>query len=186
VVEKTMLNRFDKIFLIDINPGNDEITKEIVMGRLSRIVKNASIYQNIVIVSHSNLVLLKKLVSDIGIKIGFIISDNGARVYSITEDRIIFESVIKPEDVLAATHFAIMEGSLVLASGSAREYAYSVNLLNALALNKKHYVPLPYTNDYGKFSKFIISTNIHSILVFQKERKNMLAVNERFSVVVND
>jgi hydroxymethylpyrimidine pyrophosphatase-like HAD family hydrolase len=181
-----MLNRFDKIFLIDINPGNDEITKEMVMGRLSRIVKNASIYQNIVITSHSNLVLLKKLVNDIGIKIGYIVSDNGARVYSIIEDRVIFETVIKSEDVSAATHFSIMEGSLVLASGSSREYAYSVNLLNALALNKKHYVPLPYTNDYGKFIKFLGSTNIHSLLIFQKERNNMLGVNDRLNVVLND
>jgi hydroxymethylpyrimidine pyrophosphatase-like HAD family hydrolase len=179
-------NRYDKLFIIDINPGNDEITKELVIGRLAKVLKNVAEYQNAVILSHSNLSLLKKMIKDIGLKKGYVVSDNGARIYDIQHDKIIYDSAMTRDEVLAITHYAIMQNSLLLVSGSQREYAYSLNLLNALSLNKKHYLPLPYTNDYNKIAKFIDSTVVHSILIFQKERNHMLKTLERFNRVIKD
>jgi hydroxymethylpyrimidine pyrophosphatase-like HAD family hydrolase len=178
--------RYNKLFVVDINPGNDEVTKDLVIGRLARVLKNVSEYQNTVILSHSNLSLLKKMIKDIGLKKGFIVSDNGARIYDITHDKIIYDSAMNKDEVLAVIHYAIMQSSLVLVSGSQREYAYSLNLINALSLNKRHYLPLPHTNDYNKIVKFIDSTIVHSILVYQRERPRMLKVLEVFGNVAKD
>jgi hydroxymethylpyrimidine pyrophosphatase-like HAD family hydrolase len=179
-------NHFDKIFVMDINPGNDEITKELVIGRFAHIVKNASLYQNIIITGHSTLSLLKHMIKDIDIKHGYIVSDNGARIYSIHQDKIIYDNSMDKEDVLAILHYAIMQNSLVLVSGTQREYAYSLNLLNALSLNKKHYLPLPYTNDYNKLIKFVNSTIVHSVLVFHKDRSEMLKALDEFNAVAKN
>jgi hydroxymethylpyrimidine pyrophosphatase-like HAD family hydrolase len=165
--------KFDKIFIIDINPGNDPISKELVMGKIARVIKNASIYQNIIILSHSNMDLLKKLVKDIGIKNGFIVSDYGARIYDIAHNKMIYENSIGKDDVGAVAHYAMMQNLLVLASSSGKEFAYSLNLLNAAMLAKKHYTPLSFTNDYNKFTKFTNSSTIHSLLIFHKDRSEM-------------
>ncbi|MDR0675163.1 MAG: hypothetical protein LBF36_02775 [Mycoplasmataceae bacterium] len=179
-------NKGDKLFIIDINPGNDEITKDLVIGRLAKVLKNVAEYQNAVILSHSTLSLLKKMIKDIGLKKGFIVSDNGARIYDITQGKVIYDNSMNRDEVLAVVHYAIMQNSLVLISGSQREYAYSLNLINAISLNKKHYLPLPYTNDYNKIIKFVDSTIVHSILVFHKERKHMLKALNSFNAVNKD
>ncbi|MDR3330394.1 MAG: hypothetical protein LBS76_03895 [Mycoplasmataceae bacterium] len=179
-------NGFDKIFVVDINPGNDEITKELVIGRFARVIKNASLYQNIIITSHSTMSLLKNVIKDIGIKHGYVVSDNGSRIYSIHQDKIVYDNSMDKEDVLAILHYAIMQNSLVLVSGSQREYAYSLNLLNALSLNKRHYLPLPYTNDYNKLAKFVNSTIVHSVLIFHKNRSEMLKALNEFNNVAKD
>jgi hydroxymethylpyrimidine pyrophosphatase-like HAD family hydrolase len=176
----------DKLFIIDINPGNDEITKDLVIGRFAKMIKNISQYQKVVILSHSTLSLLKKMVKDIGLKKGYVVSDNGARIYNIDEDKVIYDNSMDRDEVLAIVHFAIMQNALVLVSGSQREYGYSLNLLNSSSLNKKHYLPLPYTSDYPKFVKFIDSTIIHSILIFQKEREKMLKTLDKFSAIAKD
>ncbi|MDR0740009.1 MAG: HAD family hydrolase [Mycoplasmataceae bacterium] len=175
-----------KLFIIDINPGNDEITKDLVIGRLSKIVKNVSLYQNVVFLAHSNLSLVKKMIKDIGIKNGYAVSDGGARIYNIAKDQVVYDNSMNRDAVLAVVHYAIMQNSLVLLSSSHREYAYSMNLLNASSLNKKHYLPLPYTNNYQKLVKFINSTVIHSILIYQKERNKMLKVLDIFNSILKD
>jgi hydroxymethylpyrimidine pyrophosphatase-like HAD family hydrolase len=179
-------NKSDKLFILDINPGNDEITKDLVIGRLAKVLKNVSEYQNTIILSHSTLSLLKKMVKDIGLKRGYVVSDNGARIYDIQRDKVIYDNSMNKDEVLAITHYGIMQNSLVLISGSQREYAYSLNLINALSLNKKHYLPLPYTNDYNKIIKFIDSTIVHSILIFKKERAAMLKTFEAFNNIAKD
>jgi hydroxymethylpyrimidine pyrophosphatase-like HAD family hydrolase len=180
------VNKYDKLFIVDINPDNDEITKDLVIGRLSKVLKNVSLYQNSVILSHSTLSLLKKMVKDIGLKKGFIISDNGARIYDIYQDKVIYDNCMNKDEALAVTHYAIMQNSLVLISSSQREYAYSLNLINAISLNKRHYLPLPYTNDYTKIVRFIESTVVHSILIYQKERGHMLKALENFNKITKD
>jgi hydroxymethylpyrimidine pyrophosphatase-like HAD family hydrolase len=133
----------DKLFIFDVNPSNDDVTKELVIGNFSRVVKNLSDYQNVVFLSHSNLSLMKKLIEDIGIKNGFVISDNGSRIYDIDKGTIVYENFINKSDVLAGLHLGIMENCLVLLSGSNKEYAYSANIMSALTLSKKHYAALP-------------------------------------------
>jgi hypothetical protein len=178
--------KFDKIFIIDINPGNDPISKELVMGRIARVIKNASIYQNVIIVSHSNMELLKKLVKDIGIKNGFIVSDCGACIFDIAQNKTLYENYLGKEEVNAVVHHAMMKNLLVLASGSIKEFAYSINLLNTLMLAKKHYLPLLSTNDYTKFSKFINSATIHSLLIFHKERSEINSSLVSFNKIIGD
>ncbi|MDR1991864.1 MAG: hypothetical protein LBP70_04025 [Mycoplasmataceae bacterium] len=180
------IEQFKKLIIIDINPGNDEITKDLVIGRLSKVIKNVALYQNVVILAHSTLLLLKKMTKDIGLKKGYIISDNGARIYDIARDKTIYDNSINHNEVSAIVHYGIMQNSLVLISGNQREYAYSLNLINASFLNKHHYLPLPYTNDYTKFTKFINSTIIHSILILQKNRQQMKRVYDAFNMVKKD
>jgi hydroxymethylpyrimidine pyrophosphatase-like HAD family hydrolase len=184
----TNLNKvkFDKIFIIDINPGNDQISKELVMGKIARVIKNASIYQNVIILSHSNMDLLKKLVKDIGIRNGFIVSDHGARIYDIARNKILYQSNLGKDEVGAIVHYAMMQNLLVLASSSGKEYAYSLNLLNASMLAKKHYIPLSFTNDYNKFSKFINTATVHSLLIFHKERSEMVKGLTLFDKVIDE
>jgi hydroxymethylpyrimidine pyrophosphatase-like HAD family hydrolase len=179
-------SNFDKIIVVDVNPGNDELTKELIIGKFSKVIKNVSSYQHVVLMSHSNLHLLLKLVSDVGLKNGFLISDYGARIYDLKNNRIIYENAIGQTEVNAIVHYGIMQNALVLASGETREYAYSLDQLNAIALQKRHYLPLLYTNDYAKFSKFIHSLPTFSIMLFQKRRTTMLANFEELNHVIKD
>jgi hypothetical protein len=87
--KKLSINRFDKLFIIDINPSNDDITNELVVGKLSRVIKNAALYQNVAIVGHANLSILKQMTKDINIKSAYIISDNGGRIYNIKNNTVI-------------------------------------------------------------------------------------------------
>jgi hydroxymethylpyrimidine pyrophosphatase-like HAD family hydrolase len=184
--ETIKINKFDKLFIVDINPSNDEITKDLVIGRLSKVLKNVSQYQNTVILSHSNLSLLKKMIKDIDLQNGYVVSDNGARIYDIARQKILYDNSMNKDEIMAIVHYAIMQNSLVLVSGSQREYAYSLNLINALFLNKKHYLPLMYTNDYHRLTKFIDSTIVHSVLIFQKEREQMLKTLDTFNLIAKD
>jgi hydroxymethylpyrimidine pyrophosphatase-like HAD family hydrolase len=126
------------------------------------------------------------MAKDIGLESGYLVSDNGARIYDIAQKKVIVDSSINKDEVSAIIHFAIMQNALVLLSASQKEYGYSVNLLNALSLDKKHYVPLPYTNNYHKLVKFINSTIIHSVLVFHSERSKMLECLSNFNALSKD
>ncbi|GHU47281.1 hypothetical protein FACS1894218_1360 [Bacilli bacterium] len=87
--KKHTITRFNKLFIIDINPSNDDITNELVVGKLSRVIKNAALYQNVVIVGHANLTILKQMTKDTNIKSAYIISDNGARIYNIKDNAVV-------------------------------------------------------------------------------------------------
>lgn len=89
IEKKHQSKRFNKLLIIDISLDNDDMTKEIVMGKLSRIIKNVSIYQNVVILSHGSLYILKQLIDDMKIKKGYIISDGGARNWRFKNDWLI-------------------------------------------------------------------------------------------------
>ena len=74
-----------KILIFDINPGNDEITSELIFGKILQVIKKASTLQHIVFLSHSNLSVLKKILQDMDIKNVYIISDAGARIFNNTK-----------------------------------------------------------------------------------------------------
>jgi hypothetical protein len=179
-------SNFDKVIVVDINPGNDELTKEFIMGKFARVLRSVSAYQNIVIMSHSNLHLLLKLISDINIKNGYVVSDYGARIYSLRENKIIYENAMNPNDINALTHYGIMLSAFVLGSAESREFAYSIDQSNAIVLQKRHYLPLLYTNDYSKFNKFLKSANIFSVMLFQKDREKIVNNFEELSYVIKD
>lgn len=177
---------FHRLFILDVNPGNDELTKDMVMGKLGKTILSVSQNEAVVIASHSSLYLMQKLCNDIGLKKGFIISDSGARIFSIHENKIIYQIAMNMQDVDAIIHFAIMQDGLALLSASKHEYAYSINYSNTIALNKKHYLPLPYTDDYQKIKSFANSTIIHSVLVFFTTRELMLQFSDSVNKVANN
>jgi hydroxymethylpyrimidine pyrophosphatase-like HAD family hydrolase len=72
-----------KKIIIDINPGNDQITKELIIGQFATILKTISKKNILILCSHSSLFILKKIANAIGLKNGYIISDFGARIYDI-------------------------------------------------------------------------------------------------------
>ncbi|MDE6476692.1 MAG: HAD hydrolase family protein, partial [Mycoplasmoidaceae bacterium] len=132
--------RFTKIYVFDLNPGNDDITKEFIMGKLSRIMKNISLYQYFVIVSHSSLKVLKKIIADAKINLGYIVSDSGARIYNISTKKIIYEKHIEKNDVLGISHCLTMSDVLQLVSIANNEFIYSFDSMNEYVFSKMHYI----------------------------------------------
>lgn len=175
-----------KLFVIDINPSNDEVTRELVMGKLASSIKTASINNTVAIVSHSNLELLKKMISYVGLKSGYIISDAGARIYSIEKEMVIYNKPILKEDVDTIAHHLIMLGLLVLASSDKKEYAYSIDVMNVIALQKRHYISFQSTSEFIKFNKFLKNSTIYSFVCFSKNRLTMLEKYEDLIKVSDD
>ncbi|MDR0545652.1 MAG: HAD hydrolase family protein [Mycoplasmataceae bacterium] len=178
--------QFSKIFVFDINPGTNSITNELVVGKLAQVLKNICLYQHVVIVAHSNLSVLIKMVKDAGITNGFIISDQGARVYHIKSKKLIYDNAISDDNVQAIIHFGIMSDALVVLSGTNLEHAYSFNVLNSIDLNKKHYIPLDYSSDYQTFSRFAKSTNIYSAMVYFKNKDAVVNIAKFFQQISLD
>lgn len=179
-------NTFNKLFIFDINPNNDEITKELIFGKISSAIKKASANQYIVFLSHSNLPLLKKILIDINLKNVYVISDAGARIFDNKNDTIIYENKISKEIVGAVTHTGIIENDLVLVSSNTQEMAYSYNFINQQALSKKHFIKLACTNDFQKFVKFINTNDIYSIMIFSSEYERMFQSYEKFVKVSSE
>lgn len=169
---------FKKIYVFDINPGNDEFTKGLIMGKLSRLIKNISIYQNLVIVSHSSLKVLKKMALDAKITSGFLISDCGARIYQISTKKIIYEKSILRSDVLELVHTIAMIDMLDLISTSKSEYLYSFDPMNIYLLAKAHYIKLNESITYNKIKDIINQDKVYGMMAFQK---NILEFNEKYS-----
>jgi len=178
--------KFSKLFVIDISPGNDYITKELLMGRLARAIKNASLYEHVVLIGHSSFYILKKIIEDANLKSGFIVSDSGARIYDIKADKFIFESPLLLTNLKAAIHNALMLNLLVLASSNTREYAYSLDIMNTLCLDKQHYLPLQTTDDFEKFSKFAYSNRVFSLMCYFKNPTMLMNKLRIFQAVAND
>ncbi|GHU47278.1 hypothetical protein FACS1894218_1350 [Bacilli bacterium] len=90
------------------------------------------------------------------------------------------------EAVMATVHCGLMQDNLVLVSGTFKEYAYSANLVNAMSLNQKHYIPLIHTNDYNKFVKFLDSSPIYSVMIYQTNGLLLQKSIMDFSIVAKD
>lgn len=177
---------FNKLLIFHINPSNDEITKELVLGKLSQAIKKASYNSHIAFLSHSNLLLLKKIILNIGLKEAYIISDSGARIFSIKQNEIIYEKSLPKHLCSAISHTGIIENCLVLTSGDTQEFSYCYNYLHQLALSKKHYIKLVCTTDFQKFSKFLESNNIYSIMIFNANYEKMFETYEKFTKVSSE
>lgn len=170
--------RFTKIYIFDLNPGNDDITKEFIMGKLSRIMKNISLYQYFVIVSHSSLKVLKKIVNDAKISLGYIVSDSGARIYNISTKKVIFEKHIERNDVLGISHCLTMSDLLQLISISNNEFIYSFDPMNEYIFSKMHYINSNNVSTYGKFKELLEKNSVFSFLCFQR---NSLDFSQKFA-----
>lgn len=177
---------FNKVLIFDINPCNDEITKELIFGKILLAIKKACGYQHVVFLSHSNLTLLKKILTSMDIKNAYIISDAGARIFDAKNNKIIFQKPISTDAAAATIHTGIMENNLILVSGDTYEMSYSYNFSHQLSLSKKHYAKLPCTNEFQKFIKFVRENNIYSILIFNKGYEQMFMTYEKFTKLINE
>ncbi|MDE7433959.1 MAG: HAD hydrolase family protein, partial [Mycoplasmoidaceae bacterium] len=127
-----------KVYVFDINPGNDEATKDLVIGRLGTISKIISSHHYFVLLSHSSLRVLKKITHDAKITKGYIVSDSGARIYDIGRKKIIYEKPIDKTSCLNIIHSIAMLNMLCLASSSLTEFSYSFDPLSSTSLNRLH------------------------------------------------
>jgi hydroxymethylpyrimidine pyrophosphatase-like HAD family hydrolase len=179
-------NEQKKILIFDINPGNDEITSELIFGKILHAIKKAVVNQYVVFLSHSNLSILKKICLDMDIKNVFIISDAGARIYNNGTNKIIYEKSIPKQMALSTIHTGIIENNLILVSTTNREMSYGYNFSNKVSLSKKHYVKLPYSSDFPKFIEFVNTNDIFSILIFNNNDEYLSDSYEKFIKVSNE
>jgi hydroxymethylpyrimidine pyrophosphatase-like HAD family hydrolase len=154
-----------KVLIFDVNPSDDDITKELILGKVLQVIKKCSLNRHVVFLSHSTLSLLKKMVNDMGIKQGYIISDCGARIYNLHDNKIIFQESLELYDSLSIAHSSLVNENLILASCDTQEIVYSPNPLYRDSLSKKHYVKLRHMDSFVGFAKFINTHNIYSIMV---------------------
>jgi hydroxymethylpyrimidine pyrophosphatase-like HAD family hydrolase len=175
-----------KILVFDINPSNDEITKELIFGKISSVIKKAAINQHVIFLSHSNLSLLKKILINIDIKDAYIISDAGARIFDYKNNQILFEKKISSDAALATIHTGVVQNNLVLVSGATQELSYSYNYLHQSTLAKKHYIKLSCTNDFQKFIKFVTNNDIFSVMIFNNDYEKLVETYERFAKLSNE
>lgn len=160
-------NFFTKIYVFDINPGNDDVTKDVIMGRLSKIIKVIEQNQFVVLISHSSLRILKKIVKDAKLKHCYIISDNGARIYNAGSGKILWEKAIDETAALSISRIAATNDLLQLASYKNNELIYSFDQLSTHAFAKMHYINLMTTSNFLNYKDQIIKNKIYSFLCFQ-------------------
>jgi hydroxymethylpyrimidine pyrophosphatase-like HAD family hydrolase len=164
-MNKSPLNISKKLIIFDINPNNDDITKELIYGKISSAIKKASLRHHVAFLSHSNLFLLKRMVQDIGITNNYIISDAGARIYNSETNKIIFENKIELQTALSISHFGIIKENLLLISSTTHEVVYSPNLVYEDILEKKHYIKLRRIASFTSLVKFLNDNNVFSIMI---------------------
>ncbi len=173
-------NFFTKIYVFDINPGNDDITKDVIMGRLSKIVKVIEQNQFVVLTSNSSLKVLKKFVKDAKFKHCYIISDNGARIYNVGSGKILWEKPIDETSVLSVCHIAATNDVLQLISYKNKELIYSFNQLSINAFAKMHYINLMTVTNFLSYKDQIIKNKIYSFMFFQHNTHDFQTIYNNF------
>lgn len=179
-----------KIFVIDINPGSDRRIEEILQGIITKSLIKASENDHIVFMCHSNWSICKKIIENIGLKKGFLVCDNGARIYDIDQEKFIYENYIDSSSLMPLVHNGIMLDNVILVSGKENEFSYSLETIDMEALGKLHYIPLASTTSFQDFKNFLNWTEIYSIMYYSKnnemfQKKTAIVMELRKELNVN-
>ena len=162
----------NKIIIFDVNPINDQVVNEIVAGKLASSLKNISSKNMLIFTSIMSFEAMYKLIiKDLQLTNGFIISNNGARVYDIFNKQFIFQKNLTVDQKNMVAHNACMFGWYTIASTQSQDLAYFCNYLDAEEFKKLSYHEFSYTTNYTIYNSYFTSNNFLSFLCFEKDQK---------------
>ena len=162
----------EKIIIFDINPLNDQTISELVAGKLSLVIRNIS-EKNILVFSSimSFESMHELLVKDLKLTKGFIISNNGARIYDVFNKQFIFQKALTDDQKNMIAHNGCMFAFYTIASTQNQDLAYYCNYLDAEDFTKLSYHEFSYTTNYTIYSSYFTSNSFLSFMCFEKDEQ---------------
>lgn len=160
---------YNKILIFDINPSNDQITNEFLVGNLSNVIKRLSTKMQLIFTSFYGFNKMKEiLIKNLKLKSGFIVCNNGSLIYDIKTNKFLYKQILSMDECYMIVHNNIMQNFLVLASGEKNEYVYSPNLLLVDDFKKNVYLKFINCTRYRQFNNLIMYNGFFNILCYEK------------------
>lgn len=159
-----------RVIILDINPGNDQITNELITDASKQILKEMSTNRRNILIfaTYSKFdVIYEYVVKNLGIKRGYIICNGGARLYDIKHEKFLFDSLLTHEQKSTICHFGCVLSIYMLASTLKQDLGYSLNTATINKLTRSEYLPRNHADEYLTFYDFIKLNNVCSYIMYE-------------------
>lgn len=165
------------LFILDINPCNDQITNELLTNDTKEQLQILANNPNNIVIFASYYrfdVVYQYICGIIGIRRGYIICNAGSRLYSIHKNEFLDNVFIGDDAKRSVAHFAIIQSIFVLASTLKQDLCYTLNENTLNLFNKAEFIPRNSTSEYVPFSEFINLNNICSYICYEPNTEELL------------
>lgn len=168
------------VLVIDMNNTN-EYTTQLIIDRYTDLdfLKLSQKYILIFCSEYSFFVIKPIIIDLFKIRNGYIVCNNGARIYDLSKDTFIFESILDEAKKKAVTHLGILNELGVTVSTLQSSLSYTTNEGIHQRLKNKLRLDLQYTNDYLTFDNYVNLNRVCSIILSDIDETNVTTKCER-------
>ena len=182
------------VYIFDYNICNDNISKCLLDPKIGNLLrsneKNTTYIFTTVLSLNATLRILNKVLK---LKSGYIVCNNGARIYDIAAHKIIYEVLLDKNTKDMITHTGSVQSLLIISSSADKDFCYSQNYsmfdnIRKKFLHQYHLIPnyLTYKNfiKYNNFTNFLLfDTNYNEITQKQQYFK---ALEKQWNIYVSE
>ena len=179
--EKKIFNKWRKIFIFNFDPRNDEITEAFLSKKVRYLLQKYNYEILYIFVTKFNLnTILKTLNKILKPKTGYIISDNGACLYDIKNEKIIFESSLKQETKSALIHEGILKSLLILSGSVTKCFSYSEDINKYKEFMRNFNIDNKIIENYLTFYHYIYENEFRSFIFYES---NTIVLLKKYKIL---
>ncbi len=165
-----MADKNSKLFVFDVD-CNSLLTSisNLESKKLALVIKSISNSQYVSLMTRSNLANAKKLSDEIGLENGYLICNDGAIIYDIELQKVIYANKLSEFQLSAASHIASINNFMVIAQSNEHLTAYSLNRAVSIIQNDKLFRNIEISSHYGLYLERLKEQEIYSIQLWSSE-----------------
>ena len=177
------------VFIFDVDPDNDQISNEMISIDKTDVINDYFEAKNKVLIftSNSRFEVLYKYIVEVGrIKTGYLVCNGGSLVYNIDTKKQLFVSELGTYEKAMIAHTIQMQTLNSLASSMKNDLLMSSNYIETRKFAEHCYIPRQVTDDYLKFSNFVLYNSILSMLCYENNKQELTTKYEIFLKLADD
>ena len=178
-----MREKTNAVFIFDVDPDNDQISNEMISEDKTKVINDYFEAKKKVLIftSNSRFEVLYKYIVEVGkINTGYLVCNGGSLVYNIETKKNLFTAELGINEKAMIAHTIQMQTLNSLASSMKNDLLMSSNYIETKKFSEHCYVPRQVTDDYLKFSNFVLYNSILSMLCYENNKNELMLKYDMF------
>ena len=173
------------VFIFDFNAcTNDDISKYFLDPKLGKLLRehesNTTYIFTTILSLNATLNYLNKALK---LKSGYIVCNNGSRIYDIATGKIIYEALIDENTKDMIAHMGTVQSLLIISSSADKDFCYTQNYLMFDNITKKFLHQYHLETNYLTYKNFIKYNNFSNLLLYDNDYDEIVQKQQFFKVL---
>lgn len=173
------------VFVFDFNACRDDnISKYLLDPKIGKILRENEADTTYIFTTILSLnATLKILNRTLKLKSGYIVCNNGSRIYDIAARKIIYEVLLDKNTRDMITHMGTIQSLLIISSSADKDFCYTQNYLLFDNIRKKFLHPYHLTTNYLTYKNFIKYNQFANFLLYDSDYDEITQKQQYFKAL---